>query len=83
MELSSKYKRITIYYKQKYIITMSIKSVHLSLWPEQNKTFVEMSVTGDSGLNIIESMLTQHFVVESDSDSEIIYLDTFLHIILK
>ena len=41
MELSSKYKRITIYYKQKYITTMSIKSVHLSLWLAQNKTFVE------------------------------------------
>ena len=42
---------------------MSIKSEHLSLWPEQNKTFLEMSVTGDSGLNITESMVTQHFVV--------------------
>ena len=40
MEFSSKYKRITIYYKLKQIITMSIKSVHLSL------------ATEDSGLNI-------------------------------
>ena len=39
--VSSKYKRITIYYKQKYIIKMTAKSVHSSLWPAQNKTFVD------------------------------------------
>ena len=39
MELSTKYIRITIYYKQKYIIKMTTKSVHLSLWPAQNKRF--------------------------------------------
>ena len=43
MEPSSKYwyKKIRIYYKQKYIIKMTTKSVHLFLWPAQNKTFVE------------------------------------------
>ena len=40
MEFSSKYKGITIYYKLKQKITMSIKSVHLSL------------ATDHSGLNI-------------------------------
>ena len=41
MELSNKYKRITIYYKEKYMIKMTTKSVHLSLWPAQNKMLVE------------------------------------------
>ena len=43
MELSSRYKRIMIYYKQKNIIKMTTKSVHLSLWPTQNKTCVSQS----------------------------------------
>ena len=41
MEISSKYKRIATYHKQKSKIKMTAKSVHLSLWPAPNKTFVE------------------------------------------
>ena len=41
MELSTKYKRITIYFKQKYIMKMTTKS-----------NFCRMTVTDESGLNI-------------------------------
>ena len=41
MEFSSHYKRITINYKHKYMITMVIKSVLLSLVPAQYKLYVE------------------------------------------
>ena len=37
MKLNTKCKIITIYYKQKYINKVTTKSVHLSLWPAQNK----------------------------------------------
>ena len=41
MELSSKYKRIITFCKQKYMSIITIKSVHLYLWPTQNKMHVE------------------------------------------
>ena len=41
MELRSKYIRISIYYKQKYINKMTTKSVHLSLWPAKKNKIVE------------------------------------------
>ena len=63
MELSSNYKRMSIYYKQMYITKMTTKSVHLSLWPAQNKMFVNrLSVTG---MNRTESLVMQPLLVVS------------------
>ena len=41
MKHGSEYKRLIMFYKQKYIIPMTIKLVHLPLLPAQNKMYVE------------------------------------------